>query len=152
LILVGFIFYIKYLESGKKWWYWLILPIYALALLSKENSLIFPGILLLYHYAFKKDFKLKGFFLVLGLTFLYLCLRFTILKSTLPHTEVTQLGYLFYRIPGFFIAIANYIRILIFPFDLHYEYGNALFKFYDYRAIIGIVASSLLLVLYHTIT
>jgi len=145
-ILAGFIFYIKYLESGKKWWHWFIIPIYALALLSKENSLIFPAILLLYHCAFKKDFKLKGFFIVLGLAFLYLCLRFTILKSALPHTEMTQAGYLFYRLPGFFIALANYIRILIFPFDLHYEYGNDFFKFYDYRAIIGFVLFSLLLI------
>jgi tetratricopeptide (TPR) repeat protein len=145
-IISSLIFYIKYLESKSKRLYGLLLISYVFALLSKENSLIFPAILLLYHYGFRKGFKIREFSPILGLTFLYIFLRFTLLASLLPETDITQWRALFGRVPGFFVAIASYIRILFFPFDLHMEYGNMSFSLYDFRAILGAVISIVLLI------
>ncbi len=134
-ILISFIVYLKYLATGSRRWLYLTLALYILALFSKENSLVFPFLLLLYHYTFKTKLQLKLFLLVLTPALLYLGLRFTVLAPL----EVPSLEQVFYRIPGFFVAIVNYLRILILPFDLHYEYGNRLFEFYDWRALLGVV-------------
>ncbi|MFC1807327.1 tetratricopeptide repeat protein, partial [Candidatus Omnitrophota bacterium] len=45
----------------------------------------------------------------------------------------------FQRLPGFFVAITNYTRLLIAPFNLHMEYGDKLFSFTDPRAILGVI-------------
>jgi protein O-mannosyl-transferase len=141
-IIWSFIFYIKYFESGKKLFYWLILISYTLALLSKENSLILPVVLLLYHYVSKVKFKIKQFFPILCLVFLYLFLRLIFFKPAL----LMQWGFLLKRLPGFFAAIANYIKILFLPLDLHMEYGNKIFHFYDPRVIIGAVLTVAILI------
>jgi Tfp pilus assembly protein PilF len=145
-ILWSFIFYIEYLKSGRKLLYIFLLISYILALFSKENSLIFPVILLLYHWAFKVKYKIKQFFPILLLVLLYLFFRANFLKSTLPHTDIMQWMHLLKRIPGFLAAIINYLRILFLPFDLHMEYGNKLFHFLDLRVIIGTMFSIGLLV------
>jgi tetratricopeptide (TPR) repeat protein len=142
--ILSFIFYIKYQSSQDKRLYWLILVGYVLALLSKENSLIFPAILLLYHYAFKKYFKLKDFLPILGLWVIYLFLRAVFLGYSLFNPGIIDSKILLARLPGFFVAIGSYIRLLFLPFDLHMEYGNYFFHFYDYRFIIGIIITLLL--------
>jgi hypothetical protein len=55
----------------------------------------------------------------------------------LPHvrTPVTFLQ----RIPGVFEALVQYIRILVFPFHLHMEYGYPLFSIRDPKVITGIL-------------
>jgi protein O-mannosyl-transferase len=139
---LGLIFYIKYQSHRKRSLYCLALLTYLMALLSKETSLIFPALILLYHYVFKKKFRIKEFLPVLLMVFLYLFFRSAIAKigfftQTIPFWQVV-----IKRLPGFFAAIAGYTRILIFPFNLHMEYGNQLFKFYDYRAVVGLVITS----------
>lgn len=129
-MLLCFIFYIK----GKKL-YILMLLSYALSLLSKENALILPVLLLVYHYAFKKNFK-REFLSIIGLAFIYVLLRMTLLKAALPHALYFTTS--FRRIPAFFAAITNYTRLILLPFGLHMEYGDKLFKLVHPRAIIGI--------------
>jgi len=110
---------------------------YAFALLSRENSLILPLLLALYHYSFKERFKAKQFLPILTMAFVYILIRLTVLKSLLsvaPHTTT-----LLQRIPGFFVAIANYLRIIFLPFNLHMEYGNRLFNLTHPQAILGIL-------------
>lgn len=146
-IMSGVSLYVKYLELKDKRLYLLVLLNFAFALLSKENSLVFPGLLLLYHYAFKKSAKLKELLPVFTLALLYVFVRCAFLKVASPHTDITNYPVLFKRVPGFFAAIDQYLRILFFPFHLHYDYGNSLFRFYDYRVIIGfIMALSLIAV------
>jgi len=41
------------------------------------------------------------------------------------------------RLPGFFVAITEYIKLLLIPFNLHAEYGNKLFQAFDVRVLIG---------------
>jgi len=146
-IILSFIFYIRYLESGSKRLFWFILIWYAFALLSKENSLIFPVLLLLYHYAFKKSFKIKELLPIVGLVFVYLFLRFAVLKLPVSRAYITtQWQYSLRQVPGFFVAIVAYIRLLFFPVNLHMDYGDMLFRPADLRVIAGVAVSLSLLI------
>jgi tetratricopeptide (TPR) repeat protein len=110
---------------------------YALALLSRENSLILPVLLLLYHYVFKKKIELKIFLPVFIIAFGYILVRLTILRPLLFGVSYTTT--LFQRIPGFFVAVTNYPRLLFLPFSLHMQYGSRLFEFSNPRAIMGVL-------------
>lgn len=143
--LLCFVFYIKYLDSKKIHIYILAILCYLLALLSKEFSMIFPVLLLLYHYTFKKRLDFKAFIPILCLTVFYIISRLTILSSFFidpAYFSTTLLD----RIPGFFVAIANYIRLLFLPFNLHMEYGNRVFSWMNPSAIIGVIMTSALLI------
>jgi len=140
-ILLCLIFYIKQTTSLKKRsMYFLILFSYLLAVLSKEYSLITPMLLLVYSYTFEKKILVKEFLSILCITLIYIILRVIFIPS---HTIST--GNFFQRIPGFFVAIAEYLRLLLRPFNLHMEYGNKLFNFHDAKAIVGVSVVLLLL-------
>jgi tetratricopeptide (TPR) repeat protein len=142
-MLLCLVFYIKYLYLENAKIYILTFLSYILALLSKENSVILPILLLLYHYAFRKKIKINKFISILGITFVYVLLRVTILKSLLPDTP--SLTTLFLKIPGFFAAITNYFRLILLPFDLHMGYGYTFFHFTYPQTIFGILILFLLL-------
>lgn len=141
-MLMCFIFYIKSSPSKRVGTCILMLFSYALALLSKESSLILPVLLLLYHYSFKKKVHIKNFFLIVGISLIYVLLRVTVFKAILP--DVTNTATLGQRLPGVFAAITSYVRLLFLPLDLHMEYGHPLFRFSDPKCILGM---SLLLAL-----
>jgi len=134
-ILLSLIFYIKNQDKEKPALYILMPLSYAFALLSRENSLILPLLLLLYHYAFKKEVKIRQFLSVLAVTSVYILLRFTLLKHILSNAPAPTTA--FQRLPGFFAAVTGYARLIILPFDLHMEYGNRLFSITDPGAITG---------------
>lgn len=121
--------------------YFLMLLCYVLALSSKENSLISPLLILLYHYSFKRKLEIKRFLPILAITSAYILLRLTVLSSLLPNISTSTS--LFQRLPGFFVAITNYLRLLFMPLDLHMEYGNKLFSFTEPKVIAGVLISSL---------
>ncbi|NQU74525.1 MAG: tetratricopeptide repeat protein [Candidatus Omnitrophica bacterium] len=137
-MLLCFIFYIKQqCKNATSGYYILMVLSYTLALLSRENSLILPALLMLYHYSFKKRFEIKEFLPILLITLIYISLRVTALKFFLPHAEIPTT--LFQRMPGFLVAIVNYLRLLFLPVDLHMEYGARLFTFTDYRVLLGAI-------------
>ncbi|MDB4349511.1 tetratricopeptide repeat protein [Omnitrophica bacterium] len=141
-MLLCFISYLRYLHSERLGTYILIILSYTLALLSREHSLILPVLLLLYHYSFPakttgKKLKLKGAAPILGISLLYILFRVTVLRPLLPHISSTST--LLERIPGFFVAISNYIRLILLPFNLHMEYGNGIFNLTNPKAIPGIL-------------
>jgi tetratricopeptide (TPR) repeat protein len=152
-ILLCIISYIKHMASKSAGTYVIMLLSYALALLSRESSLILPLLLLLCHYTFfainvpapgeKKGIDHKRLFPILAVTFIYIFLRFTALRSLLPDTSTNTA--LFQRVPGFFVAIVDYLRLLFLPFNLHMEYGNKLFSIFDPKAILSVSILSLLL-------
>jgi hypothetical protein len=135
-MLLSFIFYIKETRANNLRTYILMIACYTLALLSRENTMILPLLLLLYHYAFKEKFRIKAFAPVLALACIYIVLRATALKSIISNLPCPSS--LPQRIPGFFVAITNYIRLLFLPFDLHMEYGTIIFRFNDPMAISGV--------------
>lgn len=136
-MLLCFIFYIKQIDLSSVKIYFFILLSYTLALLSRENSLILPVLLMLYHYTFKKKIRRREFFSILGLAFFYILLRVTVLRHLLFNVQCST--NLLQRIPGLFVAIASYIKLLFLPLDLHMEYGKTLFNFNDSKAIFGII-------------
>ncbi|MBN3038161.1 MAG: tetratricopeptide repeat protein [Candidatus Omnitrophica bacterium] len=135
-MLLCLVFYLKTLTSGNIVSYLLALLAYVLALLSRESALILPLFILLYHYCFGKRFNLLSFMPIAGIAFIYLVVRFTFLKEL--QTYLTHTSTLWQRLPGFFIAIVNYIRLLFLPLGLHMEYSNRLFPLANTKAIIGI--------------
>jgi len=142
-VLLCFIFYIKQLISGRAYFSAMSLSCYILAILSKESALILPGLLLLYHYAFKKKIKTAVFLPMLGVAFIYFFLRLSVFKFSLP-ANLNFAG-LFQRFPGFFAAVTDYIRILIMPFGLRVEYEGGPFRFSDPRVAFGAITALLIL-------
>lgn len=145
-VIIAFVLYVKQLDRRRMGISLAMLASYILALLSKEYSLILLAILPLYSYTFKRSLKNNGFYLILIASLGYVLLRLTLLKKLL----IVHLNFdnsLLERIPGFFVAITNYIRLLVFPFNLHMEYGIDLYDFRDPRAIAGILAAVFLLFL-----
>jgi tetratricopeptide (TPR) repeat protein len=141
-MLLTFIFYIKQLHSNKAELYILILLSYILALLSRESSLMLPILLLLYHYTFKEKLKIREFLSLVSIAFIYILLRMAVFKSSASNilqSTTAILTTLLQRLPGFFVALTNYLRLILLPFNLHMEYGNKLSNLTDPKAILGMV-------------
>jgi tetratricopeptide (TPR) repeat protein len=136
-MLLAFIFYIEQLHFHKTKLYILTLSSYTLALLARENTLILPILLLLYHFSFKQKVKFKEFFSILSITFIYILLRLTVLKSLLTNVPYPFHLTLFQRLSEFFVAITDYVRILLLPLHLHMEYGLLWVRPTDPKLIIG---------------
>jgi tetratricopeptide (TPR) repeat protein len=143
-MLISFIFYIKYLKTENVGTYLLIFLSYTLALLSKENSLILPVLLLLYHFSFKKRIKLKAIMPFVILVTCYLGSRLILLKSATIH--ISKFSEITARIPGFFAALGSYLKLLVLPFGLHVDYGNRLFSFSSWKPLSGLIILTCLLV------
>jgi tetratricopeptide (TPR) repeat protein len=129
--------FVLYLTAKDTKTYILSLICFIAALFSKENALILPALIILYHACFSKRIvigKVLPFWLI---AFVYLVLRFFwIVPFRHPFVSVTGL---LQRVPGFFVAISEYVRLLFLPYGLHMDYGDKLFKLSDPRAITGIV-------------
>jgi len=142
-ILLCFIFYIKYPYHKRAVFYPLIILTYAFALFSRENTVIFPALLLLYHYCFRKKLRKGLFFSLCAVSAGYILLRMTLLGGLL--SNISYVSTFFQRIPGFFAAFAGYLKLLFVPVPLHTSYGLKLFSFSDPGVIAGILALVLLL-------
>ena len=135
-ILLSIIFYIKYLQFRSIGKYLIVLLCSVLALLSRETSLIIPLLIGLYHFTFKKKIRAREFLPIVGITFAYILFRLIVLSSLI--SPIIYSGTFVQRIPGFFVALADYLRLLLFPFGLHMEYGQKFFSIFDLQAMIGI--------------
>ncbi|MFA5355879.1 MAG: tetratricopeptide repeat protein [Candidatus Omnitrophota bacterium] len=148
-MLVMVILYSKQLSSGSRKLYALTLLSFVCALLSKENALIAPLLILLYHFTFTKKIKPGLFLSILAVSLSYIIIRISVLsrlltESLLPYTPDART--FFSRIPGFFSALVFYLRILVLPFDLRVDYGSRLFRFSDPAVIIGMAITVFLTV------
>ena len=144
-ILLSLIFYILYTETGKNKWLAGILCAYPLALLSKETSLMLIAILGLYHFCVKKRIRPAAACTYLCLTLGYLFFRFIVSGQYRP--ENSFFGDIPARLPGFFAALANYLRLIFIPANLHMDYGNRIFPVSNPAVITGIIISLVLLAL-----
>jgi len=138
-ILLSYIIYLKSERTKNIFPYIFMMISFVLALLAKENALVLPLLLLLYHFVFRKKIAVKEFSSLAVLSAIYLIMRLSVLKTTALNPAT--LGSALDRLPGFFIALATYFRLLILPFNLHAAYGRELFSFADPAAIIGILVS-----------
>ncbi|MFA5143331.1 MAG: tetratricopeptide repeat protein [Candidatus Omnitrophota bacterium] len=145
-MLLCFIIYIKEINRDKiSLPGYILIPLtYALALLSKETSVILPLLLLFYHFVFKRKIKVLPFVLLLGVFTVYLFIRLIYLRLVLVPMQAgfdTMPG----RIPGFFAAMLTYIKLLFLPFPLHMEYRAGLFAFTNPRVIAGIILTFIII-------
>jgi len=138
-MLLSFVFYIKRVRTGKIRFCILMILSYIGALLSRETALILPLLLLTYHYVFEDKIRFMEFSYFLIVTFIYIVLLVFILPPGNFYTAFFQ------RLPGFFVAIASYIRLLILPIHLHMGYGIKLFNLTDPKAVAGIMTLVFLL-------
>jgi len=143
-ILLCLVAYLKYLHARNIMLYFLALLCFSLALLSKENAVIVPALILLYHYAFRKDFEINKIILFFTVLASYILLRLTILSPYIQ--SMISFADLLQRVPGFFASISEYSRLLLLPFNLHIEYGHKLFNYSDPRVITGLELSFLLII------
>jgi len=131
-------FYNQYVNDKKPWALFVSSILFAFALLSKEYALILPGLIGLYHWVFNKRFEKKAFFALSTVGAFYLGWRsFHQLGSWNVHSQIETS--VLERIPGAFAAITQYIKLLIYPFDLHMGYGQALHSASDPKVVLGIV-------------
>jgi len=137
-MLLCLIFYVRDIRLKRAYIYPAALSSYVLALLSRENSLILPLLLLVYHYSFNERFSLKRFGPILLAIPAYLLARTAVLGPLLPASPYPGSTFL-QRLPGMFVAIAEYTRLFLLPLNQHMEYGYALFSFLDPRAISGLL-------------
>jgi tetratricopeptide (TPR) repeat protein len=138
-LLAAFIVYVKGLQTSDfRLQTFIVLILYTLAILSRESALIFPVLLLAYHYAYRKKIDLPRFLPIAVLTAAGAAFRFFMTGQLLGGDKIPS-GAFFSRVPGAFAAIANYARLLVIPFNLHMEYGNARFSMIDPAVIIGVI-------------
>lgn len=136
-ILLSFFLYLKLLDRPQRLYLYAVIFFYALALLSKEYSVVLLLLILLYHYVFYKRLELRVFLLFLSLlavTLAYFVCRQTILGSwSWPHFSPIQ------KIPGFFVAVTQYVILLFWPFSLHMGYEQQIFSWFDIRVGMGLL-------------
>jgi len=136
-MLLSLILYIKSLPSGNAWFYAFSLFCFIAGLFSKENAVILPALILLYHYSFGKKLKAGRVLPFFAIIFIWIFLRFAVLRFTSP-SELFDTTFI-QRLPGFFAAVTGYLRLLILPFNLRMEYGETLFGFSDPEVITGLI-------------
>jgi protein O-mannosyl-transferase len=142
-MLTCLLLYIKSLSLKNTKLYILALLSFTLALLSKENTMVLPLLILLYHYAFEKKLQVQKFLPFFGILSGYILLRLAIL-SPLDYSTLAPFT-LWERIPIVFAGIAEYLRLLMLPLNLHMEYANQAFRFADLKVVLGLILTCLLI-------
>lgn len=137
LAILSFICYIKYVRKTGAGAYIMVLLTYILSIFSRENIIILPIIFIAYNHSFRKktDLKLMVPLILTGLG--YAALRLTSLKHLLADYNAVYKTTVIQRLPGFFAAVGNYVKLLMLPRDLHMEYGNGIFSFSSVVVIFG---------------
>jgi tetratricopeptide (TPR) repeat protein len=135
---------IRQLSLKSPWGYFCVGAAFLGAILSKEQSLIIPVLLCLHSYVFKKRLQLKELGLFAGIILLYAAAR-VMWAGGLGFAGASS-SHLWQRLPGFFIAISGYFKLLFLPFPLHMAYGEGLYSFWDSRALVGVMITSVLLI------
>lgn len=143
-MLLSLVWYIKYVDTKQGILLIACVVSFGASLFSKENSIILPALLLLYHYTFRKRIRYEAFIAMLAVLGAYMGVRFSVLSAVAPRIAV--LSNLIERVPGFFVAFFQYVRLLLVPLHLHMEYGKPVFALSDYRVIAGML--SVLIVLF----
>jgi len=145
-LMFALIFYIKFDQTKDNLFYAASLFLFGLSLLTKEYALIFPILIIVYHHVMKRKINWKRVGMLFSMGALYLILR--------QASQVNVAGDIktsfFERLPGVFVALWEYLRLLIFPTNLHMGYGLKLFEINSLKFWLGLVSFLLLTALvYH---
>jgi tetratricopeptide (TPR) repeat protein len=138
-ILIGFYFYVKHSREHKISSMIGVILTFIAAVFSRESALIIlPGAILVYSFSLRKkvDWTIVG--TIAGLIVLYYVLRKMEILGAIRQLGTNPPTFT-ERVPGFFVALKEYVRLIPFPFQLHMEYQRPIFKMSNPRALIGIV-------------
>jgi tetratricopeptide (TPR) repeat protein len=135
-MLSSFALYIKETEKGSIIGKAALFLAYIAALFSKEHALVLPAVFLCYHYAFKIRIKLPLFLTSVLLAGAYLVFRVQVVGGDIA--TGTGIKEIIARVPGFFVAMTGYTRILIAPFNLYMGYDSRFFSMTEPRAFLGL--------------
>ncbi|MFH2138493.1 MAG: tetratricopeptide repeat protein [Candidatus Omnitrophota bacterium] len=134
-MLLSLIVYIKSLRGKSVFWTGAMVITYLFAILAKENTIVLIFLLPCIYYYLKGKWNLRPV-IPAGLVLAgYLMMRIFVLAAEKP--VVSAMHGLGERIPGFFAAVTNYLRIFILPIQLHMGYGQKIFSFFDPQVITG---------------
>lgn len=118
---------------------------YLCALLSKENAVILPVLILAYQWSFRKKPSVLFLGAISFLALSFLSVRFMVLGSRVSDASLPFLFYL-QRVPGFFQALGVYMRIMVWPVNLHAEYGNVVFHPLAPAVLLGVLLTVTLVI------
>ncbi len=121
---------------------------FCFALLSKEHALCVPMILILYHISFKTKIRWGALSPLIILSIGYITVR--LMGVIIPALELDNPSdtSLMQRVPGAFVAVFSYIRLLIIPINLHMGYGQKTFEFGDSQFIAGASVCIFMMILF----
>ncbi|MFH1655614.1 MAG: tetratricopeptide repeat protein [Candidatus Omnitrophota bacterium] len=154
--LILFIRYSEYNGARRTTFYCASVLCFILALLSKENAIIFPIILIVFDFILR-PVRLKTIknFVNRHITFLlidliYINLRLTVFKFVPGHLEIVKFP-LCNRFLVFLKAIMTYLRVLILPLDMHMNrmviVPRSIFRLEAFLSLVGILSLIFLIVL-----
>lgn len=135
-MLASLIFYLRVQEKERIADYILLGMMYVLGILSRENALMVPVFVLIYHFTMRKKFAWRPFLVYAVIAGIYIFMRTNKIIGEMELAEPVKTTIL-ERIPGFFVAYTSYLKMLIAPFHLHMEYLRPMFSMSDPRAVIG---------------
>jgi len=142
-ILMTFILYLKCDQNWSKSLMGLMAGCYLLALLSKEYALILPVLIGFYHFTYKSKVNKKAFITLIAATAAFVLWRLLVIGTAkIAEGEAPDLST---RLPGVFVALFNYFRLMVWPVDLHMEYGGILFPMSHPKAILGLIMTASIL-------
>ncbi len=136
-MLGAFILYWKILQRYSPLTLLLMISCYILALLTKENALVFPLLILFFHWYYRKRIIFRYLFLIFLCIGLYLSIRWLGVVGDIAPLNL-DLSSILQRLPSFFHAFVQYTRLLLIPLDLHFDYGQKLFSYQDFMVIVGL--------------
>ncbi len=137
-MLLSLIFYLRLLERESFVNYIMMGLCYVLGVLSRENALMVPAFVFVYHLTLKKKIQWRPIIVYACIAGFYIFLRVNEIVGGLGLKEPVKTS-IFERMPGFFVAYASYLRIMIAPFNLHMEYLRPLFSMSKPLAILGML-------------
>lgn len=121
---------------------------FAVALLAKEHTIVIPLLLVLYHIAYKSKIRWAAIIPYLLVAVAYVTVRVLgIFFSPIQLDSAAGMS-LPERVPGFFVALFSYVRLLILPINLQASYGQETFDFGDAQSVAGLSIFVLMLILF----
>lgn len=121
---------------------------FAVALLAKEHAVIVPLIMILYHVSYKTKVRWGAILPYILMAAAYIVLRLMGVFVSAIQLEAVSGASLPERVPGFFVALFSYVRLLIMPINLQSNYGQQTFDFGDSQSIAGLSIFILMVMLF----
>ncbi len=149
------VFFSEYLRGGgwtRRLYYAASVLCFLLGLLSKETAAIFPLVFILYESCFgDKKFKLKDlvkYLPIAGVLCAYVFIRSELLANVKNASLVGDYVSLSGRLLSIPPVIMTYLKLLVFPVNLHMERMDYVFdypaSFFDHRVIVSALFLSLI--------